>query len=219
MPLRGKRSVRTASAASARPVVIVDLWESSRSHDDDYEQLKRAVDHRREEMFRRSYEQAAPEAAAAQALDAELAGVKRSALSAKEKARLLERVGYDRYMAIPSTTSRGTPSDDTAGDGFARGHVSCARRALAPHSWPHARSHRPRRRRTRCSIPTTRRPQVRRAPRNIALEADGEHFPKPVLSAMALHSRGRCMLRSERSQCRCGFGGLRRNHDNRNLRP
>ena len=46
------------------------------------EVLKKFAEDNLEQKLRRAYEEAAPEAAAAQALDAELAGVTRSALSA-----------------------------------------------------------------------------------------------------------------------------------------
>jgi hypothetical protein len=65
------------------------------------ELLKAFAEDNLELKFRRAYEEAAPEAAAAQALDAELAGVKRRDLTPKQTSDLIDRVGYERYMQIP----------------------------------------------------------------------------------------------------------------------
>ena len=77
------------------------------------EVMKAMAEDNREARLWQMYAQAAPEAAAAQALEAELAQIRRRNLSPLEKSRLIDKLGVDGYLALPY----GEPDQPRDGNG------------------------------------------------------------------------------------------------------
>ena len=74
------------------------------------EQLEAFAEDNREMWLRRAYEEAAPEAAAAQRVDEELAGLRRGNLTPKQVSDLVAKYGVARYLQIP-LEPRAVPRD------------------------------------------------------------------------------------------------------------